>query len=247
MTTDPRFAKAASRLALPLKKRSNSSRVVEAVHADIDERGAGLDHLRRDEAGPADGGDENVGLPRNLSEIPGLGVANRHGGVFVQQQDRHGLAHNVAAAHDDGVLTGDGNVAALENLDHARRRAGRERRAAGKQAARIDGMKSVHVFRRIDRIQQTLGVDVRGQRKLDQDAVDLVARVELSDQRVHLFGGDGVGRRDEVAVDPEFGAGLHLAANVNLRCCHVAHQHRGQARLDATWPPAGEPLRPLPA
>ena len=85
----------------------------------------------------------------------------RNSCIFVQQQDRHGLAHDVAASDDDGVLAGDGNAAALENLDHARWRAGRERRPPGEQAARIYGMKTVHVLRRLDCIQQTLGVDLR--------------------------------------------------------------------------------------
>ena len=38
---------------------------VDAVDADVDEGRAGLDHLRRDEAGTADGGDEDVGLARD--------------------------------------------------------------------------------------------------------------------------------------------------------------------------------------
>ena len=41
------------------------------------------------------------------------------------------------------------------------------------------------------------------------------------------------GGRDEVAVEAEFGAGLHLAADVDLRCGDMAHQHCGQAGPDA--------------
>ena len=64
----------------------------------------------------------------------------------VEQQHGDGLADNVAAADDDGVLAGDGNVAALENLNDAGRRAGRERRTAGLQTAGVHGMKAVDVF-----------------------------------------------------------------------------------------------------
>ncbi len=78
----------------------------------------------------------------------------------MEQQHGDGLAHNVAAADDDGVLAGDGNFAALENLDDAGGRAGRERRTAGEQAARVHGMKAVHVFRGIDGIEQAFGVDL---------------------------------------------------------------------------------------
>ncbi len=49
----------------------------------------------------------------------------------------------------------------------------------------------------------------------------------------HLFGGNRVGRRDEIAVEAELGAGLHLAADVDLGRGHVAHQHRGQPRPNA--------------
>ena len=49
----------------------------------------------------------------------------------------------------------------------------------------------------------------------------------------HLFRGDGVRRRDQVAIDAQFGAGLHFAAHVDLRSGHVAHQHRRQSRPDA--------------
>ena len=46
----------------------------------------------------------------------------------------------------------------------------------------------------------------------------------------HVFGGDRVRRRDEIAEEAEFGAGLHLALHVDLRGRHMAHQHRGQPR-----------------
>ena len=103
--------------------------------------------------GAADGRNKNVGLPRNRRQVARLRVANRHRRVLVQQQHRNGLADNVAAANNDGVLAGDGNVAALQNLNHAGRCAGRERRTAREQTACIDGMKAVHIFRRVDRIE----------------------------------------------------------------------------------------------
>ena len=42
---------------------------------------------------------------------------------------------------------------------------------------------------RIDREQHAFGVDLRRKGKLDQDAVDFVAAVEVADQRQQLFGG----------------------------------------------------------
>ena len=167
------------------------------------------------------------------AQVAGLRVADRHGRVLVEQQHRDGLAHDVAAAHDHCVLAGDGNAAALENLDDSGGRAGRERRPAGQQTACIHGMKAVDVLGGIDGVEQGLGIDLRGQRQLDQNAVDLVAPVELGDELEHLLGGDGGRRRDEVAIDAKLGAGLHLVADVDLRRGHVAHQHRSQPRPNA--------------
>ncbi len=53
------------------------------------------------------------------------------------------------------------------------------------------------------------------------------------DEVEHVLGGDGVGRGDEVAVEAEFGAGLHLAAHVDFRGGHVADEHGGEAGANA--------------
>ena len=154
-----------SRLSVALEEAVELLARGDAIDADVDERRAGLDHLRSDEAGAADGGDQNVGLAGDRRQVARFGVANRHRRVLVQQQHGRGLAHDVAAAHDHRMLAGDGNVAALENLNDARRGAGRQRRPAGLQAARVDGMKAVDIFLRSDGVEQGFGVDLRRQRQ----------------------------------------------------------------------------------
>ena len=191
---EPRLANAASRFGVAREVAVELLARGDAVDADVDEGGAGLDHVRSDEAGAADGGDEDVGLASDCGEVARLRVADGDGRVLVQQQHGDGLADDVAAADDDGVLAGDGNVAALENLDDSGGRAGRERGTAGLQAAGVDGMKAVDIFLGRDGIEQRLGVDLRGQRQLDEDAVDVVAGVELGDEGEHVFGGDRVWR-----------------------------------------------------
>ncbi len=101
------------------------------------------------------------------------------------------------------------------------------------QAARIHRVKAVHILGRRDRVQQRLRIHLRGQRQLNQDAVDLLTCVELGHQLHHLFSGDGGRRRNKVAENAQVGTALHFAADVDLRGGHVAHQHRRQARLDA--------------
>jgi hypothetical protein len=190
----------------------------------------------------ADGGDQDVGLPRHLTQVPRLRVANRDRRVLMQQQHRRGLAHDIAAAHDDGVRAGHGNPAALEDLDDAGRGARGERRTASLQSAGIDGMKSIHILGRVDGVEQSLGVDLGGKRQLNENAVDVVAVVEGVHQVQHVFGGDGIRRRDQVAEEAEIGAGLHLAADIDLRSRHIANQHGCQAWANAL---CGEPAHIL--
>ena len=51
--------------------------VGDAVDADVDQDGSGLDHIRRDEAGPADGGDQDIGFAGEPGEILRTAVADR--------------------------------------------------------------------------------------------------------------------------------------------------------------------------
>src|ERR1035441_2031953 len=74
-----------------------------------------------------------------------------------------------------------------------------------------------------------LGIDVRGQGQLDQDAVDFGARVQALDNRQEFGGGNGIGRCDGFGMDPEVVTGLDFVANVNLRSRVVADQDHGQA------------------
>ena len=157
-------------------------------------------------------------------------MADGDRGVLVQQQHGGWFAYQIAAAHHHRVFPCNGDAAALQNLDDSRRGAGRQRRPARLQAARVYRVEAVHVLGRGDGIEQGFRIDVGGQRQLDENAVNLVAGVEAGHEAEHLFGGDGFGRGDEVARNAQIGAGLHLAADINLRRRHMAHQHRRQPR-----------------
>ncbi len=90
-------------------------------------------------------------------------------------------------------------------------------------------MQAVHVLARIDAARGPLGVQAAGQGQLDQDAVHLRILVELRDQGLQvMLGGPG---RDPVlqGADPGPGAGLDLAAHVDVAGRVVAHQHHRQA------------------
>src|ERR1700761_1345977 len=109
----------------------------DAVDAGVEDDSSGLHHLGCYQAGFADSNDKNVCLASVACEVAGSRVANCHRGVLCQQQDRGGLAHNVAAADDDGILPGYLQVAAFEDLDDTRGCTGRKRRLAGLQTAHV--------------------------------------------------------------------------------------------------------------
>jgi len=78
---------------------------------------------------------------------------------------------------------------ALSDQDHgASRRAGNQRPAefARRQATYVDGMKTVDILVRSDRLQHPPRMNRSGQRQLDEDPVDRGIGVELPHQREQL-------------------------------------------------------------
>ncbi len=66
--------------------------------------------------------------------------------------------------------------------DATERRAGRQGWQPGRQTASIHGMKAVDVLVRIDGRDHVVGIDMRRQRQLHQDAMHIGIGVELTDQ-----------------------------------------------------------------
>ena len=87
----------------------------------------------------------------------------------------------------------------------------------GDEIADVEGVEAVDVLIGRDGEEDAVGVDVRRQGHLDEDAVDVGAAVEAFDDGEQFVGGDGGGRRDLFAEDAEFVAGFDLAADVDLR------------------------------
>jgi hypothetical protein len=90
-------------------------------------------------------------------------------------------------------------------------------------------MKAVHIFGGVDREENFFGIDVRRERKLDEDAVDFVARIETSDEGEEFFGGGVLRGGVLLAVDADFFAGFDFAADVNFGSGIVADEDDGEA------------------
>ena len=89
--TEPFAAARPGDARAPPKKRDASRFVGDAVHADVDDRRARLDELRRDEPGAPDGGDEDVGLARDRRQVGRARVADGDRGVACSSSSAIGL------------------------------------------------------------------------------------------------------------------------------------------------------------
>ena len=149
----------------------------------------GLTKSARDEAGPPDRRDEDVGARGDARQIRRLRVTDRDRGVALQEQHGHRLSDDLAPADHHGVAPGDRQSRPIEHLDHARRRARLQMRAALNELADVDRVEAVDVLVGIDGVEHPL----RGasphrvrQRRLHEDAVVPVAPIEPIDEREQL-------------------------------------------------------------
>ena len=101
-------------------------------------------------------------------------MADRHGGVLRQQQVRHRLAHDLAAADDDGAASLELDVVLGEQLHAPGRRGGNERRMSEVELAGADGMEAVDVLSRRNEARGGAAVELLRQGELDEDAVHAV-------------------------------------------------------------------------
>ena len=171
----------------------------------------------------------------------------------VDEQARHRPADEDRAADDDRLGALEVDPRAVEDLDHAGRRAGDEadyglggleveRLADADPALRevpgVDRRQAVDVLGGGDHGEHPVLVDVSGERHLDEDPVDLGVAVEARHQVDELVLGD-VGRQLVVdRADPGLLARAALAADVDVGGGVVADEH---GREPGRAPPVGRP------
>src|SRR6185312_593426 len=157
-------------------------------------------------------------------------MADGDGRVLLKQQQRHRLAHNIAAAYNYRVSARYRNLIALQKLNHSGGRAGPQPWAAGGKQTGIVRMKSVDILFRRHRQQRLLRVDMRRQRQLDEDTVDVSARVQPRDNFQKAFRCERRIARDRFVMEPELFRRFRLVADVNRGSGIVAHQNNRQPR-----------------
>ena len=154
-------------------------------------------------------------------------------GMLLHEEGGEWFADDVAAADDDNVLAGDGDVGGHEEMLDAAGRAGDDPGFAEEEAADVVGMKSVDVF--VDRYaaHDVADVQVGGERLLDEDGVNVGVLVEELDLAGELGWGDGLRKLSIEGEDADTGAAFFLGVDVGARGGILSDEDKGEARLSA--------------
>ena len=140
----------------------------------------------------------------------------------------------VGHADDHGMTAAHRFVGMRQQGHDALRRARTQAGLAQGQTPDVFGVEAVHVLVRANALDQVGGVDVRRQRQLHEDAVDLRIGIEAIDQRIEFCAIDA-GRKVEVlGHETDTLAGAALVAHIDRRGWIGADQHHGQSRATLT-------------
>ena len=90
-------------------------------------------------------------------------------------------------------------------------------------------MEAIHVFVRIDGVDDGVGINLIRQRQLHQDTVHIRIRVQLIDQAQQLGFARGVRELMLKGLHAGLERLLALVAHIDLTCRILAYQHDGQA------------------
>ena len=134
--------------------------------------------------GLTDRRDDDVSRARDGSEVACAGMHYRYGciGSFLHKEKRERLAHDHAATKHDDMCAADRDAAFPEQSQTTQRRARNEARDVTERELRdIDGMKTVDVFRRMERSDDDPFIDLFGRRGLDENAMDCGISIQLLD------------------------------------------------------------------
>ncbi len=115
-----------------------------------------------------------------------------------------------------------------QHFHDARRRARARRGNVGEELAGVQGMRTIDVFFRRHAGRHAASVDVRRQRGLDKNAVDLRPLVQAAKDGEQIALRDAGGRSDFFAVNAQFAASFFFMADVDLGRRIVADEHHGE-------------------
>ena len=213
------------------------------VHSDVYDHCSGLDHVRGNEALPAHGHYQDIGLAGDCPKVCGARVRDGHGGIGVQQKFGHGLAHDVAPAHDHGVASVQGDAGGGQQAHYAFGRAGNDAVPAQLERAHVQHVESVHVLVHGNGVYDLVLINMLGKWELDEYAVHSVVRIEFPDEGEQFLLGNALGKGQQTGFHPGFLGGLHLVADIYLARRVLPHDDYAEARNPAVLFPEPGNLR----
>jgi hypothetical protein len=150
-------------------------------------------------------------LPTNAARAPNPAAPTM---VLAAAPLEISTADDGRAADHHCIEAGEGRMHGLGQHDTGLRRARRERRQADRDAADIERVKSVDVLVGIDRRDHLVAVDLRRQRKLDQNPVNVRVLVQDVDLPNHPRLIDRNRKVESVRTNSDFFAGLELVTDI---------------------------------
>src|SRR5579885_189139 len=202
---------------------------------------SGLNHVRGDEPRPphvrSDARHQDVGFAADRGKVARMAMTPGDGRIAqpAPKNQRRGLARDVASPDDHGAGAIHRYPVFVEQRENSAGRAGDEPSPLTPiKAAHARCSNRVHVFKRIDRVEEPKPMDAFGQGELDQDAGDARIAIELADHVEHHLGGALLLlHRDGLAAEPEIQRHFLLVTHVLARCRVLADQD-GRERRNAS-------------
>src|SRR5262249_10970463 len=97
------------------------------VSSDVDDDGARFHEVARNQGGLADGRNDDIRLPSDVSEISASRMADSHCCVGMHEKNRLWLAYIVTASENNGIRAFQPDVRTLQQLHDSERCTGNQR------------------------------------------------------------------------------------------------------------------------
>ncbi len=157
-------------------------------------------------------------------------MAHGHRGVLAQEQHGGRFADDVGAAHDRGMLPGQLDARALEQLDRGMCGGRQVALVAERQQAGVERVDAVDVLARVERVEHDAQGDAVRERLLHDDAGHLRVGVESFDGARQLIGAALTVELHQPSADADALAAVEDALEVDHRGRVGSHGHDGQLR-----------------
>ena len=110
--------------------------------------------------------------------------------TFLTHQNAQRSVNNIASADDNTVFAGGFNIVTLQQINYARRRCRNKSVQSRNQFAKIDRVKTVNVFFRVNSLDNFLFVNVFRKRQLNDKTVNVRVVVQLFNRFQKFFLGN---------------------------------------------------------